>query len=327
MSNNENKDLNYNIEFQEVSRDFRTEIPNIVMELFQQKKISSYALILYLNLRRTAGEHGKSWKGTRLLAKECGCSLGQISNSKKELSQDFELLDGMSLIKIIPANKQKETADTILITDIWRPNYKYFKKLVTCSHTESPVFTYGITRVHVQNQKKEPYKKEPYKNLPPLSSKKIDEPKEIQKEEEDFSFLSIYLLSPKQLSQLKEFPAERVKESMELAWKDRKIKSKVGWVLNRLRNPEDFSENPEQTLSKNQLLALQHNEFLKDYILPTEYQSNIQRIKEEKYLYLYLNNGKWSSTSCKDNMDQHDLKKDFNDSERIAKIIKRKKYE
>ncbi len=138
--------------FEEVSRDYRTEIPNIVFELLASKKISIYAFTLYCVYRRTAGTQGRCWKGMRALAKECGSSLSKISESREELAKQFEELNGQSLIVIIPGCKKKNISDTVLIRDIWASNHKRFvKNKLTCSQWEQGCSHWEQKKEHYKN--------------------------------------------------------------------------------------------------------------------------------------------------------------------------------
>lgn len=148
---------------QETSRDYRTEIPNIVDEMVKLGFLSFYAFRLYSVYRRIAGEHGKCWVGTRGLAEHCGFSPTKVTEAKKELSQAFIMLQGKSLIQIQPGSKKMETADTVYINDIWADNYAHFKNKVTCAKYSTPVCQIQHTPVPNIAHKKEPIKKEPNK--------------------------------------------------------------------------------------------------------------------------------------------------------------------
>lgn len=159
--------------FQEISRDYRTEIPNIVFELLESGEISSNDMMLYLTYRRVAGEHGACWIGTRGLTKKTRLSDKTITKSKINLSRPFAALGGKSLITITPCNRKNEEADTVMIIDIWKENFEHFikkkreaeklKKRLTCSKIDDTGVVKETTRVwENRRHKKEPYKKEPY---------------------------------------------------------------------------------------------------------------------------------------------------------------------
>jgi hypothetical protein len=152
--------------YQEVPRDFRTEIPNIVFELLEAGEISPNDLILYSVYRRIAGEHGACWVGTRGLEKKTKLSHPTIKKSKNNLSRKFDMLGGKSLIEITPCNRKKEQADTITIIDIWPENYAFFKKRLTCENSGHTGVKKEGTRVCKDTvQKNEQSKKEPYKEV------------------------------------------------------------------------------------------------------------------------------------------------------------------
>lgn len=117
---------------EEVSRDFRTEIPNIVYELIEAGKINASDYMLYSIYRKIAGQSGACWVGTRRLAQMIGLSHPTIAKSKKVLSMKFALLGGKSLIKITPCDRKSETADVITIIDIWPENHRHFKEKYMC---------------------------------------------------------------------------------------------------------------------------------------------------------------------------------------------------
>lgn len=150
------------ITLQEVPRDYRTEIPNIINEMKKADLISNSDFILYYHYRKIAGENGGCWIGTRGLEKETGLSDKTITKSKKVLSQKFDILGGKSLIQIIPGDRKKEEADTVIITDIWPENFMFFKKRLTCSKLDDRGVVNETTGVsEIRRHKNEPYKKEP----------------------------------------------------------------------------------------------------------------------------------------------------------------------
>ena len=113
---------------QEVSRDYRTEIPNIVFEMLEKRLISASAFVLYAVYRRIAGQNGSCWVGKRGLEKRCGLNHKTIVKSKTILSSTFEILNGKSLIESTPGDYVDGKSDTITIVDIWPENHSFFKK-------------------------------------------------------------------------------------------------------------------------------------------------------------------------------------------------------
>lgn len=227
--------------YQEVPRDFRTEIPNIVFELLESGEISPTDFILYSTYRRIAGEHGACWVGTRGLEKKTGLSHPTIKKSKKNLSRKFELLGGKSLIEITPCDRKKEQADTVTIIDIWPENYRFFKKRLTCENLgHTGVKKYGTRVCKNMAQKKEPLKKEPYKN-PPLSS-----PQENKKEEEEiktYKILEDTILSLNQKRRLStEYTEEQVNHAIQIAKKHKIKKSLMGMIISIIEHPEKWEE-------------------------------------------------------------------------------------
>jgi len=96
-------------------RKYRTEIPNMVLD----SGLTVYELVLYVHLKRTAGDHGASWKGTRTLAEETGMSMGSVSKAKAGLEQ-------RGLITISQIH-DKSQVDYIEIVDIWEDNFLSFQ--------------------------------------------------------------------------------------------------------------------------------------------------------------------------------------------------------
>jgi hypothetical protein len=151
------KILEDQVSHEEVSRDYRTEIPNIVFEMNEAGLISDSDFKLYCTYRRIAGQNGGCYYGTRSLVKKCGLSHTTITLCKKNLSQKFEILGWKSLIKITPCDRKKETADLIRITDIWPDNFKFFKNKLTCAnsrHTGVPIQDTRVCKIKTQKKKR-----------------------------------------------------------------------------------------------------------------------------------------------------------------------------
>lgn len=160
--------------YQEVPRDFRTEIPNIVFVLLENGQISYPEFVLYSIYRKIAGQNGACWVGTRGLAEKTGLSRPTITKAKKNLSSPFSLLKGKSLIDITPCDNKSQIADTVTIIDIWPENYKHFKEITTCAKREHRGVQNNDTGVcKITTQKNEPKKKEPYKKRT-ISNKKAE---------------------------------------------------------------------------------------------------------------------------------------------------------
>ncbi len=117
------------VELEEESRDWRTEVPNIVLRVL---RLDPFALDLYIHLRSIAGGGGggKAEIGGRKLAELTGMSRGQVADVKKRLSQPFQELGGKPLIRLGEKVKsQGGMVDSITITNIWRENSAYLNKL------------------------------------------------------------------------------------------------------------------------------------------------------------------------------------------------------
>ncbi len=95
-----------------------TMIPNIVFEM----GLSAYAVRLYCELKKVAGEGGKSWVNTEHLSERCCISTGSVSTAKQEL-----LKEGLITIESKEANHYHE----ITIVDIWERNVQERPSLST----------------------------------------------------------------------------------------------------------------------------------------------------------------------------------------------------
>ena len=97
-------------------RKYRTEIPNVVLEM----GLSPYALTLYLHLKRTAGQNGKCWKSVRTLAEETSVSKSEIARTRTEL-EERELI-------AVEQPKDPRKPSVVSIVDIWEKNFDHFRE-------------------------------------------------------------------------------------------------------------------------------------------------------------------------------------------------------
>lgn len=151
--------LDDKILLEEVSRNFRTEIPNIIYELVTTGDLSIYEQYLYQTYRRMAGEHGECFAGQKKLSEITGISHTEIVRIKKKLSQPFKKLNDKPLIRIQKAPKQSNLADIVTIVDIWPENHAFFKNKLRCKAGLPPLSTTFTTPVNYVDTKNEPYKK------------------------------------------------------------------------------------------------------------------------------------------------------------------------
>lgn len=150
------------IVLEEISRAYRTEIPNVVFEMLEAREITFLSFTLYCVYRRIAGEHGRCFVGTRRLAELTGMSTPSITKHKRLLSKPFKRLLGKSLIKIKDGDPKKEEASIITISDIWGENHRNFKNKLTCVKSDHGGVQNDDTGVcKTRPRKKEPIKKEP----------------------------------------------------------------------------------------------------------------------------------------------------------------------
>ncbi len=108
-------------------RKYRTEIPNLVLEL----GVSPYALALYVHLKRTAGQDGACYKGTRRLAEDTGISVGKISDARKELEE-------AGLIEVQRFENRRKSAE-VTCNDIWLKNFQHFAERSPHEHKNAEV--------------------------------------------------------------------------------------------------------------------------------------------------------------------------------------------
>jgi hypothetical protein len=72
------------------------QIPNTIFNI----GLSAYEISLYVTILKNANECGLCTKGTKLLSKESGMSIGTISRTKQSLIKPRKELNGKALIVI-----------------------------------------------------------------------------------------------------------------------------------------------------------------------------------------------------------------------------------
>lgn len=75
-------------------------------KIYERKRLSVYAKELYRQIKSCTFANGSSYS-SKHYANIMNCSLGTISNAKKELTQAFEQMEGKSLIRIEKIQKNK----------------------------------------------------------------------------------------------------------------------------------------------------------------------------------------------------------------------------
>lgn len=120
---------------QQPDHHFRSEIPNIVYEL----GLSPIAFIIYSYLKRIAGDTGSCFKSIANLIKPMGISESSYKKYRKELTEKFDILGGLPLIRVEERKKKNGTNETTLITivPIWRENGDYFRNLTENKKTSN----------------------------------------------------------------------------------------------------------------------------------------------------------------------------------------------
>lgn len=142
------------------SHKYRTEVPNLVLEL----GLRPFPLALYLHLKRTAGDGGQCEKTSRRIAAEMGgISVAAISAAKAELAVPREALGGKALIEVHPIADGKGTRfarDVITIVDVWPENMDRFGRsadpaavhIPNGEPPQSPPTVHSMNRaVHIPN--------------------------------------------------------------------------------------------------------------------------------------------------------------------------------
>jgi hypothetical protein len=117
-------DMSFIIQEERSSHSYRTEIPNILFDL----DLDIYEFRVYLQLKKIAGDQSSCFQSIPTLAKACGMSEKKVREAKARLSQPFEKLNGLSLIRIqkrFKTDKEKDT-DIITINNIWDFNFQIF---------------------------------------------------------------------------------------------------------------------------------------------------------------------------------------------------------
>lgn len=151
---------------EEVSRNYRTEIPNVVFEMLRDGDLTITEFGIYCVYRRIAGEHGSCFAGSRKIAEMAGVNKETITIAKRKLSMSFKKLGGKSLIKITPGDKKLEQADVVVIVDVWPENQQQFKNKVTCTELgHTPVRNKDTPLYGNKTQKNEQVKKELIKKV------------------------------------------------------------------------------------------------------------------------------------------------------------------
>jgi predicted transcriptional regulator len=106
--------------FQNKSNDWKyfTIIPNWILD-----NLPIYDAMLYIHIKRIAGENGQCWASMRYLAQKMKVSLGQIYKSLQNLTE-------LGLIKFVGTKKVKRRPRNVYqIVDIWKLNVDYYNDI------------------------------------------------------------------------------------------------------------------------------------------------------------------------------------------------------
>lgn len=143
-------------------------IPNIVFTL----GLSPHELVLYVYLKKVAGEDGICWKSTATIAKELNMGAGTVSRTKPLLAKPREGIGGKPLIAIASEMQNGGNANHVIsITDIWPENMAELERVRRGKATRSTQegATSCVERARSTDEgdafhtgtKEEPYKKTP----------------------------------------------------------------------------------------------------------------------------------------------------------------------
>lgn len=151
-------------------RKYYAAIPNIVFTL----GLHPYELVLYVYLKKVAGEDGVCWKSRASIARETGMSAGMVSKCKEALSRSRASLAGKPLIRVTEQMQNGGNANhAITVVDIWPENMAKLEHLrlekARSSHdgdmaTRSPRDARGHTATSTRSP--HDHKEDPLKNNP-----------------------------------------------------------------------------------------------------------------------------------------------------------------
>ena len=245
---------------------YRTEIPNILLDM----GLEPLALVLYLHLKRIAGDKGKCWVSNPELAKKTYTSDSSVRRYKKFLAKK-------GLIKCTPRKKEnskENDTDLIEIMDLWPYNFEHFKqkkdrKEVVSEKTDGGVTENGrgVTENGKEELKKKNISKEEYKEskkekgttpLKPPSSQ--DVPKNIVKKNRPnlIKVKENIWLTPEELEKLKNLTTEQNLNSLLEDMEDYQYarnkpyanhyRALLKWIRNQFKSqqrkgPDNFSDN------------------------------------------------------------------------------------
>lgn len=101
-------------------RQYRTEIPNLVLTMLAEGRIAPHDFALYAVYKRTAGDAGRCFKSTRTLANDAGMSLGQVAKSRANLT-------AAGLIDVEEVRRRGGRPEMhVTIRDVWAENMAAF---------------------------------------------------------------------------------------------------------------------------------------------------------------------------------------------------------
>lgn len=141
-------------------RKYRTELPNMI----DDSDLSVYEFRLYAHYKRVAGDSGECTEGLRTIAEKCRMSIGKASMARKELIEKKYII-------LHEGNSNKGEADTVLIVNMWKHNYKKYAPPTRSPHeqvgeknAQKPVHQMNTPRSpHEQTCSPHEHKKEQYK--------------------------------------------------------------------------------------------------------------------------------------------------------------------
>lgn len=136
--------------FTKQSREHFSIIPNAIFEL----GLNHHALLIYVYIKRVAGETGQCWKSVPTIAKQLGISESTVKRSIKKLLERRPELSGKSLIEKVASN---HPSNTYIVVHIWAEN----SRVMVGSHRHPDSVPTDLSDRVTQTYKEDPLKKIP----------------------------------------------------------------------------------------------------------------------------------------------------------------------
>ncbi len=151
--------MNENIGLQNNSHNYRTEIPNCVIDA----KIGSFNLTVYTVIKRIAGDSGICFMSLKHLAEKCDLGLTKLKECLDKLCEINKTIGHPLLVKTT-RKKDNGSLDTSVYTivDLWLVNIQSYCKNIS----GKPQYDQGVGRNTTEGRSPGDYKEEHIKNNP-----------------------------------------------------------------------------------------------------------------------------------------------------------------